>query len=112
MNPVLVEQIRKAARYMDKQVGMKGSYKVQPGSTPIMQTPVTVRSYPIEMREMDALTRSGLSLDTVRWVMCTEHQAEVRAGDVLAVGGQNYEVLQAIKDELNVEWTLYTRKMR
>lgn len=109
MNEKLVKDIKRVTDYMDKQTGMPGLYRTSPTAT---GDGVVVRAFPYTMRELTQMSIAGVPHETVRWSIQTKYLDDVQAGAVLDVGGSRYQVQSSVKDELNVEWTIFTRKMR
>lgn len=125
MRADLVRRIRRVTTYMDKSIGQKAIYRVRTQgdvdvttgvvAQTVANTNVEVRSRPLSVRERSDLTQAGLGQVDAAWFMQTTYRSgDVQAGHFLEVpvGGFEYEVLSATKDELDIEWTIYTRRLR
>jgi hypothetical protein len=111
MKDMLVRDIRRLTTMMDRDLGSAATYRVSPAGA---STAVFVRSKPIGIRERTDLSQAGLTDVDAVWFLQTTYIANVLPGHILEVpvGGFKYEVKTATKDELDIEWTIFTRRIR
>jgi hypothetical protein len=119
-----IDQVTRAmdhpARLGQKAIYKSRTYGAVDASTGIQAVSVssknvTVRSWPLTMRDQIEFARAGLAEAMTRWCMRSEYHDDVKAGDVVQVGSFEYEVLEsptATLDEFGIDWTIYTRRKR
>ncbi len=75
---------------------------------------VVIRPWPFTARELSDRSSAGLVQVDARWTMRVVYAGEVEPGDRIDVKGMVYEVVPsgATQDELGVEWTILTRRLK
>lgn len=108
----LVRNARRLADRLDARFGQDAWYRTTASET---GTKVRVRSLPLTVRERSDLTRAGLTDIAARWRMQTKYRSDVKSKHMLYVSGFLHEILDqpaAEADQLGIEWTIYTRRMK
>lgn len=110
---------------LDKHYGLSATYKVPTGSTLNVTTGATVvtfdettgikvRPAKLSVTELSSLSQAGFTQIDQVWKLRKAYAADVRPGHLLDVGGFLYEIIEGgiQLDELQLEWTLFTRRRR
>ncbi len=118
----LIRDTKALLNKLDLQHGLRATYRVPSEGVPDIQTgqvtvsnddkSVIVRPLPYTIDELTQLTSAGITMDMVRWRMQVKYKDTVQDGDILIVSSMRYAINKAEKDQLGVEWTLFTTRMR
>ena len=120
----LIRKLDQAAKKADRIMGQKATLTRRDAVTvdvttgqqtaTDMKSNVIVRPWPLSVREAAEFSNAGLGQIDTRWTMRTHYADDIDAGDILTVGGFDYEVTPngAARDEFGVEWTIHTRRRR
>ena len=128
--PSLTSMGDRDLKRLDKKAGLdaiyrtkvSGSTNLTTGDNTITYSPAEssttpnarVRSAALSAYELAKLSQAGLTQIDATWKMRSAYASEVKAGDLITVGGFTYEVISggAMLDVLRLLWTIHTRRRR
>ena len=120
----VIDRTDKILVRLDKHYGTPATYKVPTGSTfdvttgqtvvTFSETSIRVRPAQLSVVERSELSRAGFTQFDQAWKFRKAYVSDVRPGHLLDVSGFTYEIVAGgvQLDELQLEWTVFTRRRR